>query len=387
MKKLTDEGYNIIGHPRLVRLNPNIPWKTRGNGAVSIELGNGNPKSIRKKVEGLFNKYAKFDDKKTNPGFVILEKKPSIDIYEKSVKGIVNLKEIEKILDSIDAIYKGYKNKRGLIGATASIAWSPKDDKTYELIAYREDNKWGTKRQVDSKSVKKMNDIFSSTFDNYDYENDHNRLTPSSPCPVLYGIRGENIDDLKKASSIVNSEKVKSYMIFETNQGTDDHLQRKIISDIKPYQSVIVEGTIVTNPQTIKGGHVLFTMMDFSGKIDCAAYEPTKQFREIIRGLIIGDKLEVYGGVRKKPLTINLEKINIKHLKEKKEKIENPICPNCNKHMKSKGTGQGYKCKKCGIKSNQPIFKNILRNIDIGFYEVPICARRHLSKPLKRMKP
>ena len=232
-----------------------------------------------------------------------------------------------------------------------------------------------------------MNDIFPSTFDNYDYANHHNRLTPSSPCPVLYGIRGELIDDLKKASSFVVSEKIDSSSIFETNQGTDDHLQRKKISEIKPYQSVVTGGTVVANPHTIKGGHVIFTLMDSTGEIDCAAYEPTKQFRDIIRKLIIGDKIEVYGGVRKEPLTINLEKINIKYLKKQEEKIENPICPKCNKHMKSKGAGQGYKCKICGIKSNKPIIKKINRYIEIGFYEVPICARRHLSKPLKRMKP
>ena len=134
-------------------------------------------------------------------------------------------------------MYKGYKNKRGLIGATASIAWYPKYDKTYELIAYREKKRWGTKRQVDFSSVKKMNESFSSTFDNFDYENDHNRLVPSSPCPVLYGIRGENIDDLIQAFSVVKSEKVESWIIFETNQGTDEHLQRRKINETFLYRS------------------------------------------------------------------------------------------------------------------------------------------------------
>ena len=387
MKKLEDKNYQIIGHPRLVRLNPNIPWKTRGNGAVSINLENGDPAKIRLIIEECIDKYARFDDKKTNPGFVILKGQPSFDIYEKSVKGIVTLEETEQLLDSLGAVYKGYKNKRGLIGATASIAWSPKHDKTYELIAYREKNRWGTKRQVDSSSVKKINESFSSTFDNFDYENDHNRLVPSSPCPVLYGIRGENIDDLIQASSVVKSEKVESWIIFETNQGTDEHLQRRNINEIAPYQSVITEGVVTKIPYTIEGGHVIFSIKDSTGKIDCAAYEPTKQFREIIRELIPGDKIEVYGGVRKKPLTINLEKINTKHLEKQVEKVENPVCPKCGKHMKSKGTGQGYKCKKCGTKSEKPLVKERKRNIKTSFYEVPVCARRHLSKPLKRMGP
>ena len=53
--------------------------------------------------------------------------------------------------------------------------------------------------------------------------------------------------------------------------------------------------------------------------------------------------------------------------------------------MKSKGAGQGYKCIKCGNRSNHPRLKKKKRDIKTGFYEVPVCARRHLSKPLKRM--
>ena len=64
MKKLADEKYQIIGHPRLVRLNPNIPWKTRGNGAVSIKIEKGDLKKIRGMIEEIINKYARFDDKK-----------------------------------------------------------------------------------------------------------------------------------------------------------------------------------------------------------------------------------------------------------------------------------------------------------------------------------
>ena len=33
--------FDLIGSPRLVRLNPNVPWKTRGNGAVAFTFGIG----------------------------------------------------------------------------------------------------------------------------------------------------------------------------------------------------------------------------------------------------------------------------------------------------------------------------------------------------------
>ena len=409
---MTEENYDIIGYPRLVRLNPNVPWKTRGNGALSIRVGTGkgkktkmgeigdkkifcypkkssencNDNKIKKIVELVIDKHAKLEDKNTNPGFVILQKQPSLETYEKAVREIVSLKEIEQLLKSIGAVYKGYKNCRGLIGATASIAWYPAHDKTYELITYRQKKSWGTERFVDNSSVKKMDKTCSSTFDNYDYKNRHNRLAPNSPCPILYGIRGDNAEELKKAFSIVKSEPNDSWIIFETNQGTDDHLQRESIVNIKPYQSVIVKGTLVKSPHTIKGGHVIFTIGNHStDTVDCAAYEPTKGFRNIVRELCIGDIVEVYGGVREKPLTINIEKINVEYLTKQVEKIENPVCPNCGKHMKSKGKGQAYKCRICSITSKKPVVKVKKREIHTSFYEVPVCARRHLSKPIKRI--
>jgi len=411
IKKLIDENYNIIGNPRLVRLNPNIPWKTRGNGAISIQVGMGkgvktkigeignrdifcykksasnyNDSRIKEIVEKSVDEYAKLDDENTNSGFVILNEQPSFEIYEKTVKEITYLKDIIKILKEAKSFYKGYKNKRGLIGATASIAWIPKKDKTYEIISYRKKGKWGKKRFVDDDSTKKMDKTYKTTFDNYDYENKHNRLVPNSPCPILYGIRGENKKDLIKAKSLIKSEEVDNWIIFETNQGTDDHLHKSFINEIQPYQSVITKGSVSISPYTIKGGHVIFNIKDPSGNIDCAAYEPTKQFRNVVRKLVIGDVVEVYGGVREKPLTINLEKINVKKIKNQVKKVENPVCPNCGKHMKSKGVNQGYKCIKCGIKSTKPSFKKVKREISLGFYEVPVCARRHLSMPLKRFK-
>jgi len=413
IQKLVEQGYDIIGYPRLVRLNPNIPWKTRGNGALALQIGRGAGKTIRigsaynqdlvacstlKKdlssseytavkslVQNLIERYAKTDDQNTNPGFVLLNKKPSQRLYTAAVQEIVHLTDVISLLKSHDALYKGYKNKRGLIGATAAIAWSPKSDTTFELITYREQDRWGTKRIVDNDSVKQMDKACTTTFDNYDYQNKHNRLVPHSPCPILYGIRGEHPKDLIHAKSMIISEQTIGFLFFETNQGTDDHLQKKTICDIQPYQSVIISGNVVSLPRTIPGGHVFFSIDDATGTIDCAAYEPTKQFRTVIRALNIGDRIDVYGGVREQPLTVNLEKINIRSLIQIREKTENPVCSRCGKHMKSRGTNQGYKCKRCGTTKKKPKTKQMKRSIKTGFYEVPVCARRHLSKPLKRM--
>jgi tRNA(Ile2)-agmatinylcytidine synthase len=343
-------------------------------------------KSVKDTVEMIIDEYAYLKDTNTNPGFVIISKKPSRLIYCKAVTQVVALDEILNILDTLHAGYQGYKNQRGLIGATSAIAWKPTNDTTFELITYRNKKKWGTPRTINPQTVQEMDQKFPSTFDSYDYDNAHNRIVPNSPCPILYGIRGDHADDLPLAMSMIQSESVESWLIFQTNQGTDDHIQQKTIAEIQPYESVIVQGKIIQTPHTIQGGHVIFKLQDSTGGIDCAAYEPTKQFRQIIRALTPGDIVSVMGGVREQPLTINLEKINIIHLVDRVEKLGNPVCPDCGKHMKSRGHHLGFKCRRCGTTQQKPITRIQPRKISVGWYETPVCARRHLSKPLKRMK-
>ena len=108
--------------------------------------------------------YAKIEDKNTNPGYVILKKQPNVKQYKKAVKDIVLLDEIKSLLNFSEALYEGYKNGRGLIGATSAIAWSSSPDKTYEFVAFRQKKQWGTRRDVDDKSVNKMDKIYTTTF-------------------------------------------------------------------------------------------------------------------------------------------------------------------------------------------------------------------------------
>ncbi|UCE36025.1 MAG: DUF1743 domain-containing protein [Thermoplasmata archaeon] len=400
--------YDVIGYPRLVRLNPNIPWKTRGNGAIAVRLGKGNGKrflignieekdyfgylrgrsvaipNVKKRIERIMEEHAQFSDKNTNPAFVVMEKKPTPGLYWKAVREVVNLKDVKNILKMGNASYKGYKNQRGLIGATSAISWHPRD-RTYEVIVYREKNRWGTKRRVDTHSVIEMDRKFPSTFNNYDMHNKVVAITPNSPCPVLFGIRGDKPRDLLKAKDSIKSEKKDRWILFETNQGTDEHLHKKTLGKISKYSSVVTSGMVGSKPRTIEGGHVIFKIKN-RGTMDCAAYEPTKEFRTLIRSLEPGDLITVYGGVREYPLTINIEKIQIKKLIDVYEKVGNPVCKKCKKRMKSIGRGAGYRCIKCGAKVKEEDVKleKVKRDMKKGFYEVPVCARRHLSKPLKR---
>ncbi len=396
---------DLIKFPRLVRLNPNIPWKTRGNAAISLNVGIGKGKKIKigefnsneiysyeygddsslderdilEKLKKIVEKYAVMDEEKTSPGIVVTRKKISEKLYWKAVRSVIDLNEIFSYLEN--ASYFGYKYKRGLIGASSAISWKPKR-KTYELLTYLPEDKWNGERFIDKKSVILMDKKIKTTFENFDYNNDHIAIKPETKTPVLFGIRGTNVNDLEMARKIVKSDPYFSYLIFETNQGTDDHLVKKKISEIKPYDSVILDCEVLEKPKTIPGGHVIFKVKDRTGEIFAAAYEKTKEFREIIKNLDVGDEIKIFGSVKKYPKTLNIEKILIKNLAEIKIKVI-PICPKCGKKMESAGKNKGYRCRNCGTFTNEIKYEKIERNINPGLYQVPVIARRHLSKPVE----
>ncbi len=408
---------DLIGNPRLVRLNPNVPWKTRGNGAVSLRFGKGTGKpKIIGQIDGkdikcyergigikptkehfkracqLIDKLAYFDDEKTNPGLILTDKKPPQNLYWKAVRYVVEKKpHLKAALLSGNhpeaaepKFHKGWKNGRGLIGSISASAWRPHDS-TYELVAYRQEKKWGKPRKINVASVQKMDKSIKTTFNNYDYEEKHMAIMPSSPCPILFGIRGDVEKDLHKAKEIVESEKIDRWIIFLTNQGTDDHIIQGSISSLEPFTSVKVRGKVVNVPIIIPGGHLIFQLSNGKKIVDCTIYEPAKNFRRIGEKLRPGDIVSVQGGVREEPFTINVEKLYVEKLASITEKTANPMCKKCKKRMKSVGKNQGYRCS-CGAKAKegQAEFSVVKRELKAGWYEPPVGSRRHLALPLKR---
>ena len=377
--------YTVISELRLVRLNPTVPWKTRGNGAVAILAKEKNIEKLKKLTLREIELNAMLDDRGTNPGVVFYAgeiPQDFTDFYHRCLHRIVEIREAEVLAEKYGAEIVKYKNGRGIIGALAAIGCKFRDF-TYELIAYRKKDNWGKKRRVDKHSVFVMNaKTYPFTFDNVDYSTNRVLITPNTPCPVLLGIRGEKVGILYQAFEMLNiKEPIDTFTVFKTNQATDVHLERvNKIKEIKEFSSVILRGRVKKKPRTIRGGHVFFELTDGKTTILCAAFEPTKDFRKIIVRLIPGDEIEVYGSVKKR--TINLEKIRVIRLVRYEER--NPKCSICGRSMESVGKGKGYRCKRCKTFAKEKVKVKINREIEEKFYEVPPAARGHLSKPLIR---
>ncbi len=382
--------------PFLVRLNPTIPYKTRGNAAVALKLKTCFPEKVIAHVLSRIEELARMECEKTNPGAVfILEKdyedfKPVLrDFLKEAARDVIEIQKAKSLISKFGISSKGFKNGRGLIGALAACGamLNPEEwDPTFEHLAYRQKDKWGTSREIEKESFFEADrETYPETWDTVDLINRLVVCVPHSADPVLFGIRGENPEIVTKAAHMIRAEPVERFAVYRTNQGTDMHLLPAAhVAEVRDMHSYRLEGTVSAVPKTICGGHVFFPIKDENGDwIECAAFEPTKNFRELIRKLAPGDRVILSGSVTS--MTLNIEKIEIKKLVPLYIE-ENPRCPDCKKHMKSSGQGQGFRCKKCGTQATSKIRHEVERDIETGLYEVPPCARRHLAKPLVREK-
>lgn len=379
VRRLEQQQMRVTG-AYLIRLNPNVPWKTRGNAAIGLEV-EGDMETAFRLACRCVEELAEFGAEDTHPGVVVVGEKPGPAFYYKALRDFCSTEEAIAVLEKAGALYRGYKNGRGLIGATAAVC-SELTDCTWEILVYRSPDRRGIPREVDRESLFFADTrTFPHTWDTVDRENQLVVCVPHTPDPVLFGIRGESPLWVTCAREMIRSEEPVLEQVYCTNQGTDAHLVAGTIGELQEGRSYLVEGTVAATPFTQKGGHVTMILEDQGNQLRTMAYEPTKGFRDRVRALMPGDRVIVSGSY--KGGSLNIEKICVLVLSEIQERIP-PVCPVCQKTMTSAGAGKGYKCRVCGKRERDVVFRTLERKIRPGLYEVPSCARRHLAQPLVR---
>ena len=393
VKFLEDQNIEFIDYPSLIRFNPNIPWKTRGNGAVHLTIKTKNPKKIKKKITQFVANYS--DTKNgANPGLVFYQNESIPESFHKfsnlALWKLISRKNAKQFVseNKIDSFYLG--NGQGLVGAIGAIGYKFADH-TFELLSYRKKSHIGKKRIINKDSVRKMQSVtFPDTFNSYDNESNRVLITPHGPDPVFYGIRGETAKSVITASTMVSAnEKLDGYMVFRSNQGTGDHLKNELqIDDLEPFTSGFLVGQVCNKPVTEKGGHVFFSVEAKGKRIKCGVYKPTK-ITKVAQNLIVGDKIRIGGGIRKASKhherVINVEFLDVLDL-AKNILLTNPTCKKCNKKMKSKGNRQGFECIRCGSKLFSKSNLEIPRKLESKLYLPTVSAHRHLTRPYQRTR-
>ncbi|GBC74788.1 hypothetical protein HRbin06_00095 [archaeon HR06] len=390
IKEILKERVEFLDFPNLIRLNPAIPWKTRGNGAVALRFYCEDPEEIF----SLACKVVKENSQVSfgaNSCLALLEGEIPKEIRalaNDALYKVVNFKRAKKLAKGLKLFSLG--KGHGLIGALAAIGNTLEEDYTFEILVYRKRENFGKKRMIDRESVIRMDkETYPLTFNNYDYEKDRILITPHGPDPVLLGIRGEDPEVLIKALKILKiDEEWDGYLIFRTNQGTNHHLRYPLnLKDLKAYTCGYVRVKVSSNPWRIRGGHVFFEAENEDGKILCAVYEPTGSLNDLASKLIKGDELELGGSIRRNtkrfPKTLNVEYIKVLKL-AKNVKYLNPLCDKCKKRMKSLGKNKGFECEDCKLRKYSKEKLEMERDIKLGLYLPPPRAHRHLTKPYQR---
>ena len=174
---------------RLVRLNPNVIYKTRGNAAICLDVEGDEEEAFRIACLTV-DELADLRCENTNPGVVVASRKLPPDFYLQAVTGFCELQDALSLLEAAGAHFKGYKNRRGLIGATAAVS-SVLPDCTFELLAYRDPGLWGTPREVDDESLFLAEETtFPDTWDSVDKENRCVVCVPHTPTRCSSGYAG-----------------------------------------------------------------------------------------------------------------------------------------------------------------------------------------------------
>ena len=393
-QELLGRGFKPSDFPWLVRLNPNIPWKTRGNGALAIHffIDEEQIEDVHRIAMETVDKTTVASARGTDPAIAFLKGQVPRALREYSTRAlhdVLSVREARAVARRAGAEVHALMGVRGLIGSLAAIGADLESvEHTFEIIAYRISENLGYPRRIDHDSVKLMNSKYGNrTFNNLDSESGRVLVSPHGLDPVLLGIRGYSPNDVLGAfKELQLNEEIERVMIFRTNQGTDAHLRKtRKAADLKPHQSGVLTGRVDDVPRVLRGGHVIFRLRDDSGLIDCAVYRPTGSLAMAARDLLPGDTVRVYGGVRRwreGTPTLNVEKLEVIHMVEKIQQA-NPMCSSCGGRCESMGRGQGLRCKKCGQRNEyaSKIQVRQERHIQSTIYVPPPRARRHLTMP------
>ncbi|WP_247729261.1 tRNA(Ile)(2)-agmatinylcytidine synthase [Halovivax limisalsi] len=401
-ERLRDVG--TVDRLLLVRLNPAVEYKTRGNAAVAVQTSVEPERAFELAAE-LIDSLALASEPNTNPGVVVAPHRVHPDGVEtdgtgpaadrsipddvsawtvQAIRGHCTIADAERRIESAGYRQDARGNGRGRIGALAAVgAQATLAEWTYERIAYRTKSRRGTDRSVDAESVfDAANAAYPTVWDTVDRGSGELVCVPRTPGPVLVGIRGDDPAAVDRVLDRIEAEPVAASERFLTNQGTDVHLREGRLGALEDGRAYRVDGVVDGDPETRRGGHVFVPIVDQHGenRTECAAFEPTKRFRDRVRALRPGDRVTVCG--ERSRGTIKLEKFAVRELESRE--LVTPTCPSCDRTMESAGRDQGYRCRDCGTSADGRERVPIDRALESGWYEVPPRARRHVAKPLVR---
>ena len=374
----------IADLPLLVRLNPYVPFKTRGNAATKLILRTCE-NAVDKLREFIISKVEQYAERrgKASPGiaFLISNSLQVPDglrrLYYKAVTDVVTFDIVKKICDRYNIETIG---GRGIIGAVAALGADFSNDSTYELLIYG-DPQIKKSLEVNYELVKLLHELSRPfTFLDVDPEDCTVLLMPAGPDPVIFGIRGESPLHILTFASVLLTAlglDVEGWLLYRTNQGTEIHVEHAAWRPrtYRPVRKIVhVEHCYRTEER-----HVETTCGDLN--LWCYRHLGT-MCTEIERDL--GAVLDVWGGAKLQDGKYYIYIEGIRKVADRQVRLENPRCPRCGRRLVSSGRDL-MKCEKCGLVLPKEKIVHPIVESEHTFSIPKFSEHRHLMKSFERV--
>ena len=364
---------------RLVRLWPFAVRRTRGNAALALimEISSNSEQDCINAIDMWFEELVanvKRNDINSHarPGLIICKEGHLTEsIYWECVRS--EFTEIRKITEDPSIIHYLHSDlgTEGLIGAAAAVSWRPKYNSTYEGIAWRDPSKYGTDRIIPNNAIDLLEDNHPNTFMNRDPTYNRGLISPRSPCPILFGVRGWNHESTSNALNDLIQldwrEEIVDYSIHVTNQCSDDHIE------------AVIQATVLEKPEKKQGGHVSVSIVHELGCLKLISFKEGGVLNSKVSELLPGDIIHVIG------LISPDGDFHIERLKCVYKSPSNLVRPKCSCGVRLKSTGKegNMRCKLC--KHTETSYWISVAQQTYDWIEPPPSSRRHLSMPVSRM--
>jgi tRNA(Ile2)-agmatinylcytidine synthase len=100
----------LVGLPKLVRLNPCAQFKTRGNAAIAFQIETERVQEVRDLALQTVVELSDLSGKNTNPGLVMADavSRRMRDFYKRAVTEILEIYEAREILEADGVWHQGF---------------------------------------------------------------------------------------------------------------------------------------------------------------------------------------------------------------------------------------------------------------------------------------
>ncbi len=338
----------IVDIPWLVRLNPYIPFKTRGNAATRLML-----RARKDRVEELrtfiIDKVGQYAERrgKASPGVALLVSsypdvpEPLRRLYYKALTDVVTSDLVRRICANCGVELSG---GRGIIGAAAALGADLSRDSTYELLVYG-DPRVKKEIELNYRIVSLLHELSRPlTFLDVDPEGEEVLLMPAGPDPVILGIRGESPLHIMLFASLLLTTlnlKIEGWLLYRTNQGTEVHVEHG-----------------AAEPRT-------YRPLRRALRVECSRRTEERHVEALCQGVGIwcyrhlgnictevefsaGSLLDVWGGAKLHDGRYYVYIEGFRKLSDRQVRLENPRCPKCGRRLTSSGRDV-MRCENCGL--------------------------------------